>query len=279
MAIATKDWFTEQCSEFSSAFSVNITKKLHSETTAFQTIDIYQTNKFGNMMVIDGFIMLTSLDNFIYHEMMTHCCLFSHHAPKNVLIVGGGDCGTLQQVLKHPVENVTQVEIDIKVTELSEQYFPELCENNNDKRVNLVFDDAINWIKNAEKASLDAIIVDSTDPIGPGEGLFTKDFYKNCSKALTKQGVIIHQSESPFFHNNLLTEIRAKMHSAGFTNVETVFFPMPTYPSGWWSGTLASNNNLLEPRQCPNALATEFKYYSHDIHRGSLQLPNFLATI
>ncbi|NQY41827.1 MAG: polyamine aminopropyltransferase [Legionellales bacterium] len=279
MNIATKDWFTEECVEAGSAFSVKVSKKLHSETTDFQTIDIYETEKFGNMMVIDGFIMLTSRDNFIYHEMMAHSCLFSHHDPKNILIVGGGDCGTLQQVLKHPINSVTQVEIDIRVTELSKKYFPELCNNNTDSRANLIFEDAISWIKNASPSSIDAIIIDSTDPIGPGEGLFTEDFYKNCHNALTSKGVIIHQSESPFFQKELLSSIRKKMKNSNFKNVETIFFPMPTYPSGWWSATLASNNTLSEPRVIPKDMLETLKYYSQDIHKNSLGLPQFLSSI
>ncbi len=280
MSIATDDWFTEICPEYASAFSVQINSKLHEETTPFQTIAIYDTKKFGKMMTIDGYIMLTSIDNFIYHEMMAHCCLLSHPNPKNVLIIGGGDCGTLKEVCKHPISSVIQVDIDEQVTRLSEKYFPELCTENSDQRATLLFEDAIEWIKNAKPHSLDVIIVDSTDPIGPGEGLFTKNFYQNCRKALHDNGVLIHQSESPIFQQDLLISMRTAIKGAGFANVETLFFPLPTYPSGYWSATIASNNiDLNSPRQCSTDLQKQLKYYTHDIHKGALCMPPFLTSI
>jgi len=137
-----KNWFTELCDEAGSAFSLRIRAKLHEEQTPFQKIEIYETTDFGNLMVIDGFIMLSSRDNFLYHEMMSHPVLFTHPAPKRVLIIGGGDCGTLREVLRHPdVETVEQVDIDERVTRLSEIHFPELCEANDDPRAHLHFAD------------------------------------------------------------------------------------------------------------------------------------------
>ncbi|VAW80557.1 Spermidine synthase, partial [hydrothermal vent metagenome] len=191
-------WFTEICEEHGSAISFRIRQKLHDEKTPYQHIEIYETTDFGNLMVIDGFVMLTSRDNFLYHEMMSHPALFTHPAPKRVVIIGGGDCGTLREVLKHKtVEHVLQVEIDEQVTRLSEQYFPELCKSNNDPRAEFFFGDGIQWIKNAEPGSVDLVIVDSTDPIGPAEGLFTEAFYRDCYRALSDTGLIVQQSESP----------------------------------------------------------------------------------
>ena len=194
-------WFTEECTEAGSAFSLEIHEKLHEEQTPYQKIEIYATKSFGKLMIIDGFVMLTERDNFIYHEMMSHPALLSHPMPRNVVIVGGGDCGTLLEVAKHGcVENIAQVEIDQRVTDLSLEHFPQLCAANSDPRVNLVFDNAIKWFKNAPVNSIDLIIVDSTDPIGPAKGLFSTPFYKDCFRALTTDGLLVQQSESPIIH-------------------------------------------------------------------------------
>ena len=168
MRFEPENWFTEVCEEGGSAFSLHIKERLHSEKTAFQTIDIYRTSEFGNLMVIDGFVMLSARDNFFYHEMMSHPALFTHDDPGNIVIVGGGDCGTLREVLRHEsVSHALQVEIDERVTRLSEQFFPELCEANEDARAEFLFGDGIKWMAEAQDGSVDVIIVDSTDPIGP----------------------------------------------------------------------------------------------------------------
>ena len=160
-------WFTEIHNADGSAFSLKINAKLHDEQTPFQRIEIYDTVHWGKLMTIDGFYMLSTRDNFLYHEMMSHPALFTHPDPKTVLIIGGGDCGTLHEVLKHQeVEQVWQVDIDEAVTRLSQIYFPELCECNGDERAQLLFADGIKWVADADDASIDIIIVDSTDPIG-----------------------------------------------------------------------------------------------------------------
>ncbi len=215
-----KKWFTEACTECGTAFSLTIKGKLHEEQTRFQNIEVYETETFGNLMTIDGFVMLTSRDNFLYHEMMTHPVLFTHPAPKRVLIIGGGDCGTLREVLRHPeVEHAQQVDIDEGVTRASEKYFPELCQSNDDPRAELHFADGIKWVKEAEAGSIDIIIVDSTDPIGPAEGLFNEAFYRDCLKALGSDGILVQQSESPLLHVKLLKAMRHAMRQAGFSDL------------------------------------------------------------
>src|SRR5690606_11377001 len=155
----------------------------------------------GRLMVIDGSIMLTQRDNFLYHEMMSHPALFTHPDPKRVVIIGGGDCGTLREVLKHAsVESVVQIDIDERVTRLSERFFPELCSSNGDPRADLRFEDGIEWIKRAADGSIDVLIIDSTDPVGPAVGLFAVDFYRECCRALAANGVMVQQSESPLLH-------------------------------------------------------------------------------
>ena len=276
-----QQYFTEFNNASGLAFSLEINKKLHEEQTAYQKIELFETKHFGNLMVIDGFIMLSTRDNFLYHEMMSHPALFSHPSPKHVVIVGGGDCGTLQQVSKHQcVEKISQIEIDKRVTDLSETYFPELCTANQDSRVSFEFCDAIEWMNQVRENSVDIIIVDSTDPIGPAEGLFQKEFYQNCLSALTRDGLLIQQSESPILHWESITHpMRIEMKSAGFNQTNTLFFPQPVYPSGWWSATIAAKNNIhLVRDKDARQLAFNTNYYNYDIHLAAFATPGFLRT-
>ncbi len=270
-------WFSESSKELGSAFSLSIKGKLHEERSEYQTIAVYETETFGNLMTIDGLVMLTTRDNFLYHEMMSHPALFTHPDPKRVLIIGGGDCGTLREVLKHPgVEAAHQVEIDERVTRVAEKYFPELCESNGDPRAELHFVDGIKWVKDAAPGDYDVIIVDSTDPVGPAEGLFGEAFHRDCVRILGSEGIFVQQSESPLFHMQLLTDIHKAMRNAGFADVRTLHFPQPVYPSGWWSGTMAGGN-LSRFREV-DAANRPFKtrYYNDGVHRGALALPTFM---
>lgn len=278
-----ENWFTEVWSPEGSAFSLEVTAKLHEEQSAFQHIEIYQTRHWGKLMVLDGCYMVTDKDNFLYHEMMTHPALFTHPDPKRVLVIGGGDCGTLREVLRHPgLEQVWQVEIDERVTRLSEIHFPDLCEANGDPRASLLFEDGIAWIKNCQPGELDLIIVDSTDPVGPAAGLFNREFFGHCLRALGDDGLLVQQSESPLFHtDNLIAEMIGEMRAAGFESHHTLPFPQPIYPSGWWSCTLASKGLTVTDfrEQAARDKAFETRYYNADIHRGALAVPEFMKTL
>ena len=271
------DWFTEIHAGAGTAFSLK-GKKVHEEQTPFQKIAIYETETFGNLMIIDDCTMVSDRDNFTYHEMMTHPALYTLDNPTDVLVIGGGDCGTLKEVLKHDTVNrAVQVEIDERVTRLAEQYFPDLCSSNNDSRAELLFEDAIKWIKEAPAESLDLIIVDSTDPIGPAEGLFSKPFYEDCMKALRPGGIVIQQSESPLLHMHLLKDMHHAMHSANFTDVRTIQFPVVIYPSGWWSATMARKDKNIEGYREKEAQNKKFetRYYSADMHKAAFVMPVF----
>ena len=270
-------WFSEPVNSDGSAFSLKIKRKLHEEQSAFQFLEIYETEGFGNLMVIDGCTMVSTRDNFLYHEMMSHPVLFTHPNPKRVWIIGGGDCGTLREVLKHPgVEQAVQIDIDERVTRLAEIYFPELCESNNDPRADLKFIDGIQWVKDAAPNSVDIIIVDSTDPVGPAEGLFCADFYKDCFNCLSEDGIVIQQSESPLMHMHILKAMRDEMRAGGFNHQQTVFFPQCIYPSGWWSATMASKSALTGFREQDAAnKGFDTVYYNSDIHKASLAMPEF----
>ncbi|OOG27837.1 spermidine synthase [Thioalkalivibrio denitrificans] len=270
-------WFSE--ADKGLALSLRIREKLHEEQTPFQKIEIYETETFGTLMVIDGFVMLTDRDNFIYHEMMSHPVLYAHADPKNVVIIGGGDCGTLREVLKHPeVKQATQVDIDERVTRLSEKYFPELCESNDDPRARLLFDDGIRFVKDAEPGSVDVIIIDSTDPIGPAEGLFSTAFYRDCFRALGPGGMLAQQSESPLLHtDSIIRPMHDSLRTAGFLDVLALNFPQCTYPSGWWSATLACKDNTVSFRREQQAEEKPFEtlYYNAAIHRAAGACPEF----
>ncbi len=273
-----EDWFTEVHQHAGCAFSLRVRERLHEEQTPFQRIEIYDTTNWGRLMVIDGYVMLSSRDNYLYHEMMSHPMLYCHPAPRRVAIIGGGDCGTLREVLRHPeVEEVTQIDIDERVTRLSEIHFPELCEANGDPRATLLFDDGIRWIANAPQGGLDLIIVDSTDPVGPGEGLFTESFYRDCLRALGDDGIVVQQSESPIVDQEILFGMREAMRAAGFASLHTLFFPQPVYPSGWWSATAARWRGGFDDFRERDALNKPFatRYYNSAIHRAAMATPEF----
>ncbi|MCC2656281.1 MAG: polyamine aminopropyltransferase [Panacagrimonas sp.] len=273
-----QSWFSEAVAATGTAFSLK-GHKLHEEQTPYQKIEIWETQTFGYLMTIDGCTMVSTRDNFLYHEMMSHVALHSHPDPQNVVIVGGGDCGTLSEVLKHPgVKSATQVEIDERVTRLSEKYFPELCTRNSDPRATLFFGDGIKWMKEARPGSIDLIIIDSTDPVGPAEGLFGKRFYLDCIKALKPDGMLVQQSESPLLHLDLIGEMHSAMREAGFARTHLFHFPQVIYPSGWWSGSIATRSDApLRERLDAKALAAlETKFYNADTHRGAFALPSYV---
>jgi spermidine synthase len=283
MTLDSNKWFTEIFQNEGTGFSLKIKSKCHEEQSQYQFLEIYDTETFGKLMVIDGCVMLTTRDNFLYHEMMSHPALFTHPEPKNVVIIGGGDCGTLKEVLKHPsVQKVIQVDIDERVTRLSEQFFPELCTSNNDPRAELLFDDGIKWVKNAPAGSVDVIIIDSTDPVGPAEGLFAVDFYRDCYQALTTNGIVVQQSESPLLHSqSIIKKVHEDMKAVSFKHTHTLPFPQPVYPTGWWSATMALKNGSVSSLRTKDIehKGFETEYYNLGIHQGALATPEFMKKI
>jgi spermidine synthase len=276
---AAPAWFTEQNGHSGSSFGLRVKALLHAEKTPFQSIEIYDTTDWGKLMVIDGCTMVSTRDNFLYHEMMAHPALFTHARAKRVVIIGGGDCGTLREVLRHEeVEHAVQVEIDERVTRLAEQYFPELCASNGDPRAELLFIDGIKYMAAVEHESVDVIIVDSTDPVGPAEGLFGAAFYASCSKALRPSGILVQQSESPLAHLELIKAMRNAMRLSGFHAVRTLTFPQPLYPTGWWSCTMARKGADLSGFRERGAATKQFptRYYNVDIHKAALAMPEFM---
>lgn len=275
--VLDESWFTEKGEGY--GISLRIKEKIHDEQSPFQHIEIYETETFGRLMTLDGLVMLTSRDNFIYHEMMTHPVLFTHTNPKNVIIVGGGDCGTLREVLKHrQVQKALQVELDERVTRVSEKYFPDLCDANNDPRAAFLFQDAIQWMSEATPNTADVIILDTTDPVGQAARLFSAEFYEDCLRVLRDGGLLVAQSESPLFNVDIIQHIHKAMKEAGADDSKTIHFPQCTYPSGWWSATMARKGQKLKGFRETAARKKTFptRYYNADIHYACQTLPTYV---
>ncbi|WP_242101916.1 polyamine aminopropyltransferase [Lysobacter sp. M2-1] len=274
-------WHYEPFEPTGSAIGFRITGKLDQVQSPFQKIEIFGSTDWGNLMLIDGAMMLTARDNFLYHEMIAHPALFTHADPQRVVIIGGGDCGTLREVLKHPgVRGATQCDIDEQVTRMAEKYFPELCESNGDPRAELLFDDGIAYMANCEPGSVDVVIVDSTDPVGPAEGLFNAAFFASCHRALKDDGILVQQSESPLMQLELIKAMRAEMGKAGFASFQTIPFPQPCYPTGWWSCTMAkkaADAGFGFREDDSRNKVFETKYYTADIHKGAASPIPFMA--
>lgn len=272
-------WYTENQTE-NVNFSMKVKNHLYSAKSDFQKIDIIDTYEFGRVLVIDNWTMVTEKDEFIYHEMITHVALATNPNIKNVLVIGAGDGGTVRELTRYNnILNIDMVEIDKLVVEACIEHLPFTSCKLNDPRVNLYFEDGIKFVK--DKNNLyDLIIVDSTDPIGPGEGLFTTEFYTNCFNALTEKGILINQCESPYYDNNAYDMKRSygKLNKL-FDICKAYQYHMPTYPSGHMIFCFASK--VLDPvsdlnSESWNSLGLTTKYYNTDIHKGAFALPNYV---
>ncbi len=276
-------WFSEAFESEGVAFSLRVRRKLLDERTRYQHIEVFETSHWGNLLTLDGCVMLTGRDNFLYHEMMSHPALFTHAAPRRVLIIGGGDCGTLREVLRHPdVTEVVQVDIDEGVTRAAARFFPELTEANDDPRAELRFEDGLAYIKSSGDRTFDVVIIDSTDPVGFAEGLFGAPFLREVHRVLADGGVLVQQSESPLLHSeSIIRDLHGALDESGFAHRVTLPFPVPSYPSGWWSATLAGKGVPVNRFRETDADARAFptRYYSADVHRGALAPPAFCAAL
>lgn len=275
-------WFSELHTPYVK-FSIQIDKQLHSEQTEFQRIDIFESKEFGRMMVLDGYVMLTEKDEFIYHEMIVHVPMAVHPNPKRVLIIGGGDGGTARELLRYKnVESVDLVEIDERVVNISRKYLPQTACSFDDERLHCYFEDGLKFIRHCNN-EYDLIIVDSTDPFGPGEGLFTKEFYGNCYKALKEDGIMVNQHESPFYDEDAFAMQRAHQRIVKSFLISRVYQAhIPTYPSGHWLFGFASKkyHPVLDfDAKRWNALGLKTRYYNANLHNASFALPNYVEEL
>jgi len=270
-------WFTEFQTK-NVGITLKTTRTLYHEQSEFQDIAIIDTVEFGRMLALDGLVQTTVRDEYIYHEMIAHVPLFTHPAPRRVLVVGGGDGGTIREVVKHPVlEEAVMVEIDGKVVEACRQFLPETSSSLSDPRVVLKIDDGIRHVKESETC-YDVIIIDSSEPIGPGAGLFTRDFYQSVYRALKDDGLMVAQTESPFFNADLIRDVYRSMRDV-FPIARVYMAPVPTYPGGLWTFTIGSKkyDPVAPPRVDAPLPAT--RYYNREVHAGSFMLPKLVADL
>ncbi|WP_100405760.1 spermidine synthase [Bacillus solitudinis] len=270
-------WFTEKQTE-RYGITAKIKRTLHTEKTEFQQLDVVETEEFGNMLILDGMVMTTEKDEFVYHEMVAHVPLFTHPNPKHVLVVGGGDGGVIREVLKHPsVEKATLVEIDGKVIEYSKKYLPTIAGALDDARVDVQVDDGFMHIAKAENA-YDVIMVDSTEPVGPAAKLFEKGFYEGISRALKEDGIFVAQSDNPWFTPDLIAKVQRDVKEI-FPITRLYTANVPTYPSGLWTFTIGSKKH--DPLEVANERFHEIetKYYTKDLHKAAFALPKFVADL
>lgn len=270
-------WYTEfQTSGV--GITCKTTKTYHTEKTQYQEMAMIETEQFGRMLVLDGTVQTTIEDEFVYHEMITHIPLFTHKNPKKALVIGGGDGGAIREIIKHPsIEKAVLVEIDGRVVEVSKQFLPEISCALGDKRVEVNIADGIKYV-NEHKNEFDVIMVDSTDPVGPAVGLFAIDFYKAIYESLTEDGIFVAQTESPFFHKELIKNVYNDVKSL-FPIARLYTCAIPTYPSGYWSFTMGSKK--YDPIETDTAKIPEIdtKYYCSAIHNTVFALPKFVSDI
>lgn len=275
-------WFTENHTE-DVKFSMRVDKHMESIQSDYQKIDIFETPEFGKVLVIDGYVMLTEKDEFIYHEMITHVPMAVNMNIKNVLVIGAGDGGTVRELTRYnSIENIDMVEIDKQVVDVCRKYIPQTASKLNDNRVNLYFEDGLKFVKN-KRNEYDLIIVDSTDPIGPGTELFTMDFYENCFNALVADGILVNQHESPYYKEDAKAMQNAHKKIKNIFPIAKVYQAhIPTYGSGHWLFGFASKKydpiiNLNEDLW--NSLKLRTNYYNTNLHKGSFYIPNYVKRL
>ena len=274
-------WFTEEHTP-TVRFSIKVREHIFTNKSAFQQIDVFDCEEFGRFFTLDGMLMLTEKDEFIYHEMIAHIPMATNPAIKRVLIIGGGDGGTARELTRYKtVEHIDMVDIDEMVVKVCREYVKFTACGLDDERVKIHLEDGLKFIR-GKKNEYDLIIVDSTDPFGPGEGLFTREFYGNCFNALTDDGILVNQHESPYFDYYSHAMQRAHAQLKELFSICLVYQAhIPTYPSGHWLFGFASKKfNPIRDLDADawNALGLETNYYNTEIHVGAFAIPNFVKS-
>ena len=268
-------WFTEYQSK-NIKLSFKIKDILFKKKSKFQDIAIYETEEYGRLLTIDDDVMLTTKDEFVYHEMIAHVPLLTHGNVSKVLVIGGGDGGTVRELCKHPVKEIHLVEIDADVIEASKKFLPSVSCGYSDPRVKVFCEDGIEFVKNNK--GYDVIIIDSTDPIGPAEGLFSREFYKNIHEALNEDGIMVAQTESPFLHGELIKRIYNDVSSV-FTYTNPYTCVIPTYPGAFWNFTMGSKTIDPTSKKIDKTINLSTKYYHKELHNSYFVLPPFFEEI
>ncbi len=272
-------WFSENHTP-DVKLSLRVNKPLYAERSMYQRIDIFDTPEFGRVLALDGNIMLTERDEFIYDEMIVHVPMAVHPNVRAVLVIGVGDGGVVRELTRYAqVERIDLVEMDKMVLEACRQYLPGNACQLDDSRVNIYYENGLKYIRRCENL-YDLIIVDSSDPFGPSEGLFTREFYGNCYKALKKDGIMVNQQGSPFYAEDAGAMKRSHKRIASTFPVSRVYQAhIPTYAAGYWLFGFASKkyhpiDDLNAKRW--NAYHLDTRYYTTRLHVGAFYLPAFL---
>ncbi|MFA7272973.1 MAG: polyamine aminopropyltransferase [Crocinitomicaceae bacterium] len=276
-------WFTDK--DDNQALSLRFTGEVFYDVQSpFQRVRILESYKYGKMLALDDMVMTTIDDEFHYHEMISHPSMFTHGNVKNVLVIGGGDGGTVREILRHEsVEKVTMVEIDGEVINSCKEFLPEIAAAFDNPKLELIVGDGIEYVKNAKQDFYDLVIVDGSDPVGPAEGLFSVEFYTNCYNALKSDGILVAQGESPKFNDKAFSELNRTLQGIfGKEKAPISLFFVPTYPTGMWSFQYGIKGDKHPKKITNQAEIDEFvaakglRYYNSDIHTGSFATPNFV---
>ena len=272
-------WFSENHTP-DVKLSLRVNRQLYSKTSDYQRIDVFETPEFGRVLSLDGNIMLTERDEFIYDEMITHVPMAVHPGIKMVLVIGAGDGGVVRELTRYStIEQIDLVEMDEQVVAVCRQYLPNNACRLDDPRVHIYYENGLKFIRHCEN-QYDLIIVDSPDPYGPSEGLFTREFYGNCYKALRPDGIMVNQQGSPFYAEDAEAMQRSHMRIASTFPISRVYQAhIPTYAAGYWLFGFASKkyhpgDDLDTARW--NALKFRTRYYTTRLHVGAFCLPAFL---
>jgi len=279
-------WFTDKDDD--QALSLRFTGEVFFDVQSpFQRVRILESYKYGKMLALDDMVMTTEEDEFHYHEMISHPAMFTLENAKNILVIGGGDGGTVREILRHEgVEKVTMVEIDGAVIDSCKEFLPGIAAAFENPKLELIVDDGIAFLKNAKANSYDLIIVDGSDPVGPAEGLFSVEFYTNCYNALKNTGMLVAQGESPKFNEKAFTELNHTLQGIfGKDKAPVSLFFVPTYPTGMWSFQYGIKGDLNPKKISNTEKIQEFvesknlRYYNDEVHIGSFATPNFVKSL
>lgn len=272
-------WYSEYHTS-SVRFSIKLRQQLHHEQSEFQAISIFDSEEFGRFLSLDGVIMMTEKDESVYHEMICHVPMAVNPSIKHVLLIGGGDGGAARELAKYTtIETIDVVEIDERVVSVCKEYLPQTACGFDDPRVKLHFTDGLRYIRSVADR-YDLVIVDSTDPSGPGEVLFTKEFYGNCYQALRADGIMVNQHESAFYESDKKAMQAAHKRIASvFPLAEVYQAHIPTYPSGHWLFGFASKGKHpykdLDTESW-SKLNIDCNYYNTLLHQGAFYLPTYI---
>ncbi|XP_013653305.2 spermidine synthase 1-like [Brassica napus] len=282
-------WFSEMSPMWpGEAHSLKVEKVLFQDKSDYQDVIVFQSATYGKVLVLDGVIQLTERDECAYQEMITHLPLCSIPNPKKVLVIGGGDGGVLREVARHPsVEHIDMCEIDKMVVDVSKQFFPNVAIGFEDPRVTLVIGDGVAFLKNASRGSYDAVIVDSSDPIGPAKELFEKPFFQSVARALRPGGVVCTQAESLWLHMDIIEDIVSNCRDIFKGSVNYAWTSVPTYPSGVIGFMLCSTEGPHVDFKVPvsplddssSKSSGPLKFYNSEIHSAAFCLPSFATKV